>query len=171
MTRDQIGRNCAWLLLIASCGGSGATPQDDAVGLGKGTISGTIKGHAFRTAASVFWIGKPDRGALPTQVYVSDAALDCEGVSGAGWDKLVGDNQILEIDLNGSSAMTYAIGSDADANYVGGSYNPSADDGGTIVVDTIETGKHIVGSFELAFASEALTGTFDAPFCAEGVEP
>jgi len=154
------------------CGGSGDDGGGPASPTGPGTVSGTVMGVGFTIIASAWWIGKPGMGSPPTQVYLSDAALDCAALATPGWDKLLGDKQLLELGLTGSAPQSYRIGTDANAAYVGpgGNYNPSSD-GGTITVTASNASKNIAGSFDLAFQADAVKGTFDAAYCDAGVEP
>ena len=98
-------------------------PRDRAGAAGN-AVQGTVKGRSFSGVGSAYWIGKPGAGSPPTMLFVSEAALSCADVSAAGWDKVIGDQQLLEIALTAADPRAYAIGTDADANYLGGAYNP-----------------------------------------------
>jgi hypothetical protein len=135
-----------------------------------GSITGHVQGTAFSEVQSAFWIGKPAQGSLPMMLFLSDVALGCDTLSAEGWDKALGDGQLLEMAVAASTPGTYRIGVDADANYVRGAYNPTAD-GVTITIGMVDPMRSAIGSFELSFGSDALKGTFDAAWCADGVEP
>jgi hypothetical protein len=170
----------------SACGTSssdGAGPADGAAGSGGGagaggggnlpgnSISGSVMGMSFTSVASSYWIGHPSAGGAPTQVYLSDERLACQALSAPGWDKtLAASTQLLEIGLAGPTPSTFHIGMDADANYLGGPFNPSAD-GGTVTTTIVNASQNIVGSFDIKFGAAALAGTFDAAFCEAGVEP
>ena len=99
-------------------------------------------------------------------------AKDCEECTGREpWDKTIAANtQVLEMGVGPAKVSTFHILMDADANYLGGPYNPSAD-GGTITITAVNPNQNIVGSFDLGFQGTSLKGTFDASWCAAGVEP
>ena len=59
---------------------------------------------------------------------------------------------------------------DAAVAYLQGFFNPSAD-AGTVTIGRINPSENIVGSFDAKFMGDALEGTFDAMYCADGVEP
>jgi hypothetical protein len=151
--------------------GGSAGGVRDAGSLPGNTISGSVMGTSFTTVASSYWIGHPSAGSPPTQVYLSDQELPCQSLALPGWDKtLATSSQLLEIDLAGSALTTYRVGTDADANYVGGAFNPTAS-GGTVTLTAVNPSQNIVGSFDIQFDTTALMGTFDGSFCADGVEP
>ncbi len=133
-------------------------------------MTGTIQGNPFTTIASAWWIGKPAPGSAPTQIYLSDATLACADLATAGWDKLLGNKQLMEFDLAGEAQKKYEVGVEMDASYVREPYNPSAE-AGSVTITAASSGKNIVGSYDLTFAGDNVKGTFDAAFCAEGVEP
>jgi hypothetical protein len=158
-------------LFVAGCSGSDAAPPaGSARPMGSGTVSGTVQGVPFTSIASAWWIGKPATGSAPTQVYVSDAPLTCSDLATAGWDKLLGDKQLLEIYLAGEAPKEYEVLVDMDAAYLKEPYNPSAE-AGSVTITASSAGKNIVGSYDLTFAGDNVKGTFDAGFCADGVEP
>jgi hypothetical protein len=145
--------------------------------MGSGTVSGTVNGVPFTKIASAWWIGKPGAGSAPTQIYLSDAALACADITTPGWDKLLGTKQLMEFDLADSAPKKYVIRTDLDASYVREPYNPGAQSG-SVTITATNAGKNIVGSYDLTFATAAgdgggddVKGTFDAAYCADGVEP
>jgi hypothetical protein len=158
-------------------GAAGTTGDASATPGGSGTVSGTVNGVSFSKILTAWWIGKPSAGGAPTQIYVSDVALKCSDITAAGWDHLLGTGQLIELDLADSAPKKYVIGTDLDASYVKDPYNPSAT-AGSVTITKTNAGKNIVGSYDLTFASSAgdaggdqVTGTFDAAYCADGVEP
>jgi hypothetical protein len=135
------------------------------------SISGSVMGMSFTTVTTSYWIGKPSAGGAPTQIYLLDEKLPCQSISAPGWDKTIAAaTQVLEMGIAGPTVSTFHILMDADANYLGGPYNPSAD-GGTITITAVNPMQNIVGSFDLGFQGTSLKGTFDASYCASGVEP
>jgi hypothetical protein len=152
-------------------GGSVGGVGGSAVSLPGNSLNGTLMGMSFTVAATSYWIGMPGGGSAPTQIYLVDEKLSCQAISAPGWDKTIATStQVLEMGVFGSMPGTYHINTDADANYLGGNYNPSAD-GGTITITTVNPGQNIVGSFDLTFVADTLKGMFDASWCASGVEP
>jgi hypothetical protein len=159
------------LAMALSCSSAApSTGVEDDGGSDTDAIAGTVAGRNFETVASVWWIGHPGNGSAPTQVYLSDVDLPCATLAAPGWDKTIGDGQLLEIGIGGSTPRTYVIRTDADANYLAGAYNPSSD-GGSVTVVMLDPQRTIRGSFDLHFGADQLMGHFDAPYCAEGVEP
>jgi hypothetical protein len=151
-------------------GGSGGAGAAGGPATGTGTVNGSVMGNPFTTIATSWWIGKPGMGSAPTQIYLSDATIACSDLATAGWDKLLGTKQLMELDLAGEAPKKYEIGVDMDASYVREPYNPSAE-AGSVTISASTAGKNIVGSYDLTFAGDNVKGTFDATFCAEGVEP
>jgi hypothetical protein len=130
-------------------------------------------GSSFGSVANAYWIGMPSQGSLPTQVFLSGAPVACATLSAPLWDKAIGDKPLLELAVRGTTVNTYSIPTDADANYLpsaSSAFNPTADNG-SITISAVNASKDIVGSFELHFGADALMGTFDAAYCATGVEP
>lgn len=164
----------------AGSGGSAASPDGAAPKTGSGTVTGTVNGVAFTMIASAWWIGKPGAGSAPTQIYLSNATLACSDITAPGWDHLLGNDQLMELDLADSAPKKYSVGTDMDASYVKEPYNPSAQ-AGSVTITTTNTGKNIVGTYDLTFATgsgdgsvaagDNVKGTFDAAYCADGVEP
>jgi hypothetical protein len=130
-------------------------------------------GKAFGAVAKAYWIGMPSPSSLSTQVYLLSGPLDCSALAVPLWDKGLGNGALLELGVKSMTPNTYHVGVDADASFlpdVSGVYNPTAD-GGTVTITAVHTSKNIVGSFEVHFGTDVFTGTFDAVYCAAGVEP
>jgi len=140
------------------------------MGGGSGTIEGSVQGTPFAKVGSAWWIGKPAAGSLPVMIFVSDVPLSCATLSAEGWDKAIGDGQLLEMAVSDPTPGDYSIGKSADANYVKGAYNPTAD-GVTVTIGALHPMQNVTGSFDLTLAGDTVRGTFDAAWCAEGVEP
>jgi hypothetical protein len=156
----------AVLLLLAGCGGSGGGMTGDA----PNTVSGTIQGHAFSRVAAAYWIGMPSAPPPAAFVFLLEAPTTCAAISTPNWDKIIGDEQVLEIELRAPAVATLQVPAQAAAAYLRGDYNPSAESG-TVTLTSIRPGESLAGSFDARFAGEALRGTFEAVHCPSGVEP
>jgi hypothetical protein len=159
-------------LAFPACGAGSRQAGDGATG-SSNRVTGNVMGTGFRAVASAHWIGMPSQGSLPTQVFLSGAALDCATLSAPLWDKTIGQQPLLELAVRGTTTNTYSIPADADANYLptaSSVFNPTADSG-TITISAVSASKSIGGSFEAHFGSDVLIGAFDATYCATGVEP
>jgi hypothetical protein len=86
------------------------------------------------------------------------------------WDKIIGDEQVLEIQLTDSQPRTFQITGDAAAAYLRGNYNPNAD-GGSITLTNVVPGAAVTGTFSIKFEGDLLAGRFHATYCPAGVEP
>jgi len=175
---------CAMGVMLSRCGGSSSSAASSSAGGGGvdsggagspsltgNAIDGTVMGMRFTTIAASFWVQNPSAGGAPTLLFLLDEKLGCSGISAPGWDKTIAAaTQVLEIGLAGPASTTFTILGDADANYLGGPYNPSADSG-RVTVDVVKPSQELIGSFDVHFGADALSGTFDATFCSTGVEP
>jgi hypothetical protein len=175
------------LVLAVACGSSqttsaGSGAEGDA-GLGVSPeasaaasanfVTGTIADAGFGAVAKAYWIGKPGAGSLPTQIYLSGAPLDCSAIAAPLWDKTIGNEPLLELGVRGSTPNSYRVGIDAEASYLPNgtsAFNPSADSG-TVAIQEVYAATNIAGSFHLNFGADTLTGSFDAAYCGNGVEP
>jgi hypothetical protein len=136
---------------------------------GAGGVNGTIMGNGFAAVPSAHWIGTSPPGE--TRLFIFDTAVGCSAIMATGWDKgLSATAQVFEFAMAGTMARAYNIATDADANYLRGDVNPSAD-GGSITLTVVNAGRNVAGTFDLMFQSDHVTGTFDAAYCANGVEP
>jgi hypothetical protein len=168
-------RSESWLLVLAvataaGCGSGGSGAPTGTSSVPGNAVTGSVQGRSFASVSTAYWIGNPSAGSLPTQVFLAEATLDCAAISVPLWDKTFGDQQLLELGVTASDARTYQIGTDAEANYLGGAINPTADSG-TVTISSVHPSQSIAGSFVLSFGTDALTGSFDAAYCATGVEP
>ena len=115
----------------------------------------------------------PSAGSLQTQVYLSGATIACSDISAPLWDKLIGNSSLLELGTRGMTPGSYSIGVDADGSYLPSAmsaFNPSAT-GGVVTISEVHASTNIVGTFQLTFGTDTLSGSFDATYCATGVEP
>jgi hypothetical protein len=161
-------RGAAWktLALVVALGGCGSSKTE--AGAGSGTVSGTIMGTAWTMVRSAYWIGTP----APPNVFVFlfESSTSCSSITNPNWDKVIGNEQLLEIELHQMTSKTFQVPGDAGIAYLRGSYNPSAE-AGTVTVASIVPMTSLSGSFDARFAGERLQGTFEAAYCAAGVEP
>ena len=97
--------------------------------------------------------------------------MSCETLANPNWDKTaIGDKQLLEIGVMQTKTGTFQVPMDASVAYLKGFFNPSAE-AGTVTVGQISPAESITGSFDATFAGDNLKGSFDAKYCATGVEP
>jgi hypothetical protein len=158
------------LLVAAGCGGTSAETPGGSVATGKGTVSGMVNGARWTTVASSFWIGKPGAGSPPAILFLFEAPTTCAGISAVNWDKNIGTAQVLEIGLTEAAPRTFQVHQDLSVAYLRGDFNPDADKG-TVTVSKVNPTMSITGAFDISFGADALTGTFEALYCAAGVEP
>ena len=147
---------------------SGGDAVADAGAMGSGSVSGTIGANAWPSVMSALWIGNPQSN--PTEIFLFDAPVACASITSPNWDKPLGNTQILELGVNGTTARTYAVPAEADVNYLRAQANPTADSGSVTIASITPTTK-IVGTFTAKFGADTLTGSFEAIYCAAGVEP
>jgi hypothetical protein len=164
---------CTMVVALAGCSSSGSAPSSGAPsdGGGPGTISGAVTGTSWTTLANAYWIGKPGLGSAPIIVFLFETPVMCSTITNFNWDKTaIGDSQLLEIAVKEVATKTFQIPVEAGVAYLKGFYNPDADMG-TVTISQINPMQNIVGSFDAKFMTDSLTGTFDATYCADGVEP
>jgi hypothetical protein len=160
-----------------AAGGAGGAGNADAgsdASVGN-TISGSVVGEPFTSAANALWIGKVDAtGSRPVIVFLFREPVSCAQVTQAGWDTVLLDasaaQQILELAVDSTAPGTYAVGKTASWDYRSPGHNPKGS-GGTITVLSALPAQSISGSFAVANGGDALVGTFDATWCEAGVEP
>jgi hypothetical protein len=154
----------AVLVLLASCGG---TSSD---GGGANSVSGMIQGNSWTQLASAYWIGMPSAPPPAAFIFLLETPTACAAISTPNWDKIIGNEQVLELEIRQPAVATLPVPAQAAAAYLRGDYNPSAESG-TVTLTGITPGQSVTGSFDARFAGEALRGTFEAAYCASGVEP
>jgi hypothetical protein len=178
------------LLGLAGCGSDNAAPPGGSAGsagsAGAGggagsanTISGTVAGETWSTAANGLWI---DDATGQQTIFVFEKAMDCAGIQVAGWDKAAGLGQLLEITLGALDTKTYDLAYDPDAGRVASAaylsalnpnVNPTATQG-SVTVASFTSNDSISGSFDATFPAPqagTLSGTFTAAYCPGGTEP
>jgi hypothetical protein len=156
-------------LALTGCSGSSTSPAS--APSEAGTISGTVSGTSWTSLSNAYWIGMPSAGSPPLIVFLFEGPMDCATLTNVNWDKTaIGDKQLLEIGVMQSKAGTFQIPMDASVAYLKGFFNPSAEVG-TVTVGQINATQNVTGSFDVTFAGDALKGSFDAKYCAGGVEP
>jgi hypothetical protein len=152
-------------MALAGCGGGTASTESPA-----GTVGGAIHGATWNRLASAFWIGKPSAAPPVTFLFLFETPTTCAELTSPNWDKIIGNEQVLEIELREAARRTFQVKQDASVAYLRGEYNPDGD-GGTVTVTGVTPAARIAGSFDLTFAGQSLRGSFDAAYCADGVEP
>jgi hypothetical protein len=155
------------VLVIAGCGGMSSSSGSPS---GPNGVSGKIMGVGWNHVAAAYWIGMPSAPPPTAFVFLLESPTTCAAISTANWDKIIGNEQVLEIEIREPALATLQVPAQAAAAYLRGDYNPSAESG-TVTVTGIDPGKSMTGSFDARFAGEALAGTFEATYCASGVEP
>jgi hypothetical protein len=155
---------------------------DGGSGNGSGTVSGSGNGTPFPTVASALWFGKPDSAAT-TVVYVFSKHVDCSQLTAPAWDSRITNGTLfIEMKEFGLTPKVYTVtGSatpapgEASVNHTvsstSGTPVEGAATGGTVTLTALNAGTNTTGSFALQFGANNLTGTFDAAWCANGVEP
>jgi len=152
---------------VAACG-SGA---DADTGSSAGSIAGGVQDSSWTKLSSAYWIGKPGAGSSPVIFFLFESHVDCSTLVNPNWDKVgISDFQSLEVDMLDEELRDHSVGSDVDVAYLKGFYNPSADSG-SVTLSEVKEGESLKGSFDVAFGTDMLHGTFTAQFCADGVEP
>ena len=151
------------LAALAGCGKESAPAAS-------GTVSGAVTGTAWNRLASAFWIGKASAPPPVAFLFLLESPTSCAALVHANWDKFIGNEQVLEIELRDTSARGFRVPGEASAAYLRGEYNPDAD-GGSVTVSEVTPGQSLAGSFDLTFAGDALRGSFQAGYCPDGVEP
>lgn len=163
---------------LAGCGG----PATDPTSSGSGTVSGTIDGRAFDAVGSVWLAGEPD-DASTTVIYVFDGPVACDDLATPGWDTRIADGtQAVELKLIGKEPGEYPVpadgrpsGGESDDNYTltstSGTPSEISATSGTVTLDALVDSTSATGSFDLAFPTGQLTGTFVSGWCASANEP
>jgi len=152
-------------------------------GSGTGTVSGSFAGMPFDSIGAAFHIGAADDPTDTIVVELFDQPVACDAISSTGWDTRLDGVQALELKMVGTTQGAYPVSGgpspgkgEADANYTltatNGTPSETSATAGSVVVDAVVVGADAQGTFDLTFPNEdALTGTFDAAWCAGGREP
>jgi hypothetical protein len=134
-----------------------------------GEVTGTIRGKAF-PVAHAFWIGLPKDASSTAVILVDTTTINCATLAASGWDSQQGDAQVMEMSIKGTAARVYRVGKDASVTYQRASTRPDANSG-TITVLAITAGQSLKASFQLGFGADSVAGSFEAAYCANGVQP
>ena len=158
------------------------------VASGQTTVSGTINGAPFNTAATTFFIGHPDV-ASTTVVYLFSKPVNCHDSAiqfgTMGWDtRLPVDTQVLKLKTFGTTAATYTVVKPpatgtpspgqalAAHELIKATPVQTSSGSGTVTLTSVTPGTLVQGSFSVAFTgTDQLNGTLEAAFCDVGVEP
>jgi hypothetical protein len=176
-------------LLACGCGNSSDNtgPSAGSSGSGPGgtsgnSISGSVNGKGFTNVMTALYAGKPDDPAS-TVVFLFDAPVGCAVVSATGWDKRVmSGSNVLELKMMGTTPQVYTVTTsatpapgEASVNHTVamavGTPPETSSNGGTVTLAAINPKVSVRGAFTLTYANGSLNGTFDATYCAGGVEP
>jgi hypothetical protein len=169
MTRAALALAVAAMVTIAGCSsGAGGSPGGEDAGAN--SVSGVVTGRPWTTIASAYWIGMASSGPPAAFIFLFESPTPCSALTVANWDKIIGDEQLLEIELHDTAAKAFQIPQDAGIAYLRGNYNPSGESG-VVTITSVEQAKRIAGSFTARFAGDGLAGRFEASYCANGVEP
>ena len=150
---------------------------------GPGAVTGSVNGATpFGAVSNAYWIGAPD-SAASTVVYLFNKNVACADIQALGWDtRIPNDTQILEMVMYGTAPATFTVTSsltpapgEARVNHtfsrtVGTPIEQFASGGTVTLAQRIAVTK-ATGTFSLLFGANSMTGSFDAGYCAGGVEP
>jgi hypothetical protein len=166
-------------------GGSGGSAA------GGNTISGTVHGKPFTKIGAAYMIGMPDKdpnGLTVTVIYLFESAFPCSKFSKVGWDVPgnLGNIQVVEMRALGPTPGTFKVvgpppptamataSGEVAVNQVDNTRAAAPEqifNGGTVTIDKVTPKMSASGSFDIKFSMGSLKGTFDAGYCATGVEP
>jgi hypothetical protein len=172
-------------------GSGGSTGGAGGSSAGGTSVSGTVFGKPFNSAAAAVWIGMPDpgpNGLTANVLYIFEKAVPCSAISHTGWDGpgTFSNNQVLEFRALGPVPHAFKVvgppppGATATAtgevavNHVDNSRGAGAEqifNGGTVTIDAVVPKMSMKGTFDVKFAMGELKGSFDATYCPTGVEP
>lgn len=152
-----------------------------ATNAGTATISGSVNGIEFRSAASAIWIGVPDDPSTMA-IYVSEKPLSCADMAKKGWVRTVAaDQHVFEMIPTGKTAQSYKPSTSKDVpppgevevNFVvtGPTKNETRATGGSVDITTIVANTSISGTFDCTFPNGKLSGAFTATYCPDAHEP
>ena len=162
-------------------GGSTSGGDGGAAGLPTGSGGGNGSDPAPFTSVTQLWIGAPDDLAT-TVVYVFSKPTACSVLSSHGWDaQLAPGTQHLEMKEFGNGSGTYTVVTtktpapgEAAVNFssnASGTPVETSGSGGTVTLTAVNGNKSTAGRYSLTFGTTQIDGTFDANYCAAGVEP
>ena len=162
-------------LALCSClgSGNGSAPEntgDGGAATGNNSVSGAVSGTTWSTLSRALWVGKPAVDSAPVFIFLFEAPIQCSAITMQNWDKMLGATQSLEIGLTSTDPGVYQVAKGASVAYLLGDVNPDADSG-AVTISKVVPGMMLSGSFDVKFGADSLKGTFEAPFCAQGVEP
>jgi hypothetical protein len=179
----KAGHSGAGSTARSGTGGSvGPTGQAGMTAASGGSISGAVNGKNFASVVTALYAGKPDDPAS-TVVFVFDTAVQCGQVSAVGWDQRIQNGaQVLEMKMLGTTPMVYKVttsatpaAGEASVNHaiatVGGTPPETSGSSGTVTLSVLTPMMRASGSYALMFPNGSLEGSFDATYCAGGVEP
>jgi hypothetical protein len=141
-----------------------------------------VNGKKFTSVATALYAGKPD-DAASVVIFLFESPVQCAQVSSPGWDsRIQNGSQVLELKLLGQTPMVYHVTTsatpapgEASVNHsiatVGGTPPETAGSSGTVTLSTLMPMLTATGSYDLTYANGSLKGSFDATYCAAGVEP
>jgi hypothetical protein len=161
-------------------GGNGDAATSDSTSPGN-SITGSVNGKPFNTVSNALYAGKPDDPAS-TVVFMFEAPVQCSEIGAVGWDtRVMNGSQVLELKLMGTAPMVYTVTTsttpapgEASVNHaiaMPGTPPETSSNGGTVTLAALNVMTSAIGSFDLTYPNGSLQGTFNATYCAGGVEP
>jgi hypothetical protein len=141
---------------------------------------GSVGGTTFATPVSALWI---DSGMNTRTIFLFSRTMPCSSIQTPGWDadgRLPAGAQAVEMKIWGTTPATFRVVTTLTpaAGEAACSFTvamPGATDtisnGGTVTLCSITANANASGLFALTFTGGLATGTFNAMFCAGGMEP
>ena len=175
----------ALLMLSSGCGqndqatvGSNGQPTPaPASPTGTGMVEGVVDGvPAFGSVKNALWIGDANL-SITTVLYIFSKPVNCDEIAEAGWDtRIPAGSQVLNVHILGTSEGAYELSGNIAprgklAYRVVEKTLTKQATSGFIHLTAINNGKDVTGDFDAMFDSSPMRGTFDAAYCADGVEP
>lgn len=194
------GRAFFWAVLFASVAACSSSSSGGGAA-GGNTVSGTGPLAGWTKFAASHWIANPDPVSTPVILFLFESPIECSAISALGWDSSVttrvleinlwevtdggpiltgGSGPLLGSSLI-ASPRTFTIDAAAIGTayvaYLSGAIDAEASEG-TVTIDRLTPAQNIVGSLDVKFPAAgasagpaSATGSFDAKWCATGVEP
>jgi hypothetical protein len=173
-------------LPVLLCFGSACGPEIEKPGAvvkelpptGTGKVEGKADGAtAFGSVGNALWIGAPD-SPTETVLFLFSRPIRCDEILKVGWDgRIAPDAQMFEVVAIGTAPGTYDVPGTASPlrgqvahTFLENGFERDATSG-AVTLTMVSAGKSITGNFSVLFEANAMTGTFDAAWCARGVEP